>query len=79
MAFGSGPSNPNSAAIKGETLPTSCSSLCLVRLPLVLPLLRQIGNLSSKTRVVRIKNVLTSQEDTIEVPSEEMVVEIRER
>mmetsp|Transcript_39741 Transcript_39741/g.118271 ORF Transcript_39741/g.118271 Transcript_39741/m.118271 type:complete len:226 (+) Transcript_39741:152-829(+) len=38
-----------------------------------------IGQLSAKTRVVRIKNVLTEQEDTVEVPSEEAVVEIRER
>jgi hypothetical protein len=30
----------------------------------------QIGNLSNKIRVVRIKNVLTSQEDTVEVPTE---------
>ena len=39
----------------------------------------QLGNLSSRVRVVRMKNVLTKQEDTIEVPSEETVVEIRER
>ena len=39
----------------------------------------QIGNLSKKTRVVRVKNVLTSQEDTVEVPSEETIAEIRER
>ena len=39
----------------------------------------QIGNLSSKTRAVRVKNVLTSQEDTIEVPTEETIAEIRER
>lgn len=38
-----------------------------------------IGNLSNKIRVVRIKNVLTSQEDTIEVPTEETINEIRER
>ena len=29
--------------------------------------------------MVRIKNVLTNQEDTLEVPSEESVAEIRER
>ena len=39
----------------------------------------QIGNLSKKTRVVRIKNVLTDQVDAIEVPSEESITEIRER
>ncbi len=39
----------------------------------------QIGSLSSRTRVVRVKNVLTGQEDCLEVPSEENVVEIRER
>lgn len=38
-----------------------------------------IGNLSARTRVVRIKNVLTGQEDKLEVPSEEAIVEIRER
>eukprot|EP00798_Chlamydomonas_sp_ICE-L_P027029 gene27029-2256_t len=39
----------------------------------------RIGNLSSRVRVVRIKNVLTGQEDKMEVPSEEYIVEIRER
>lgn len=39
----------------------------------------QIGQLSRKTRVVRIKNVLTEQEDQLEVPSEETIAEIRER
>ncbi|KAF5826644.1 hypothetical protein DUNSADRAFT_2455 [Dunaliella salina] len=39
----------------------------------------QLGRLSSKLRVVRIKNVLTGQEDNMEVPCEETVVEIRER
>ena len=39
----------------------------------------QIGNLSARTRVVRVKNVLTAQEDRIEVPSEEAIVEIQER
>lgn len=39
----------------------------------------QIGRLSMKTRVVRMKNVLTSQEDCLEVPEEESLVEIRER
>ncbi|MEW5304731.1 MAG: hypothetical protein WDW38_009712 [Sanguina aurantia] len=38
-----------------------------------------IGNLSVKPRVVRVKNVLTGQDDQLEVPSEEAVVEIRER
>lgn len=39
----------------------------------------RIGSLSSRVRVVRIKNVLTGQEDQMEVPSEELIVEIRER
>eukprot|EP00197_Chlamydomonas_leiostraca_P010318 CAMPEP_0202859012 /NCGR_PEP_ID=MMETSP1391-20130828/1316_1 /ASSEMBLY_ACC=CAM_ASM_000867 /TAXON_ID=1034604 /ORGANISM="Chlamydomonas leiostraca, Strain SAG 11-49" /LENGTH=155 /DNA_ID=CAMNT_0049538009 /DNA_START=289 /DNA_END=756 /DNA_ORIENTATION=- len=39
----------------------------------------QIGALSSRVRLVRMKNVLTGQEDNLEVPGEEMVVEIRER
>jgi len=38
-----------------------------------------IGNLSARIRTIRIKNVLTGQEDILEVPSEETVVEIRER
>jgi len=39
----------------------------------------QVGNLSKRIRLVLIKNVLTGQEDTIEVPSEETIAEIRER
>mmetsp|Transcript_16506 Transcript_16506/g.35887 ORF Transcript_16506/g.35887 Transcript_16506/m.35887 type:complete len:227 (-) Transcript_16506:311-991(-) len=39
----------------------------------------QVGLLSMRTRVIRIKNVLTSQEDKLEVPSEETIREIRER
>lgn len=39
----------------------------------------QIGALSTRVRLIRIKNVLTGQEDRLEVPGEEMVVEIRER
>mmetsp|Transcript_68398 Transcript_68398/g.216461 ORF Transcript_68398/g.216461 Transcript_68398/m.216461 type:complete len:156 (+) Transcript_68398:361-828(+) len=39
----------------------------------------KMGKLAAHTRVVRIKNVLTGQEDTMEVPSEEMILEIRER
>lgn len=39
----------------------------------------QVGLLSQKTRVVRFKNVLTGQEDQLEVPSEELIREIRER
>ncbi|KAG2493285.1 hypothetical protein HYH03_008421 [Edaphochlamys debaryana] len=39
----------------------------------------QIGWLSARTRVIRIRNVLTDQEDQIEVPCEEKLVEIRER
>lgn len=54
-------------------------ALCpLMRLMCLFPA-AQLGNLSSRVRVVRMKNVLTKQEDTIEVPSEETVVEIRER
>lgn len=52
--------------------------MLLTRLMCLLPA-AQLGNLSSRVRVVRMKNVLTKQEDTIEVPSEETVVEIRER
>jgi hypothetical protein len=37
----------------------------------------QVGLLSSKTRLVRVKNVLTEQEDTMEVPSEETVGQVR--
>ncbi len=37
----------------------------------------QIGLLSARTRVIRIRNVLTDQEDQIEVPCEEKLVEIR--
>ncbi|GMH44232.1 hypothetical protein BSKO_12166 [Bryopsis sp. KO-2023] len=39
----------------------------------------KVGNLSKKTRVIRVKNVLTGQEDKMEVPSEETVEEIQER
>ncbi|PNH09415.1 Cytochrome b5 domain-containing protein 1 [Tetrabaena socialis] len=39
----------------------------------------QMGLLSARTRVIRIRNVLTDQEDQIEVPCEEKLVEIRER
>mmetsp|Transcript_22500 Transcript_22500/g.57632 ORF Transcript_22500/g.57632 Transcript_22500/m.57632 type:complete len:228 (-) Transcript_22500:48-731(-) len=39
----------------------------------------RVGALSTKLRCVRIKNVLTSQEETLEVPEEETIVEIRER
>jgi len=39
----------------------------------------RVGALTSKLRRVRIKNVLTSQEETLEVPQEETIVEIRER
>mmetsp|Transcript_3122 Transcript_3122/g.5306 ORF Transcript_3122/g.5306 Transcript_3122/m.5306 type:complete len:227 (+) Transcript_3122:176-856(+) len=39
----------------------------------------QVGLLSLSTRVIRIKNVLTSQEDKLEVPSEETIRQIRDR
>lgn len=39
----------------------------------------KVGYLSLRTRIVRIKNVLTCQEDQLEVPSEETIAEIRER
>jgi len=42
------------------------------------PLLR-VGALSEATRLVRIKNVLTGQEDTMEVPSEETMGEVQRR
>lgn len=38
-----------------------------------------IGKLSSQVRIIRIKNVLTNTENTVEVPCEETVAEIRER
>lgn len=38
-----------------------------------------VGHLSQRTRTVRIKNVLTGQEDMLEVPCEEKLIEIRER
>eukprot|EP00899_Mesostigma_viride_P013111 jgi/Mesvir1/21800/Mv04191-RA.1 len=38
-----------------------------------------IGRLSKKTRRIRIKNVMTGQEDMMEVPTEETVEELRER
>ena len=38
-----------------------------------------VGELSRKTRTIRIKNVLTGQEDSMEVPSEETVGEIEKR
>jgi len=37
------------------------------------------GNLSKRTQVMRIKNVLTNQEHRLEVPSEEVIREIRDR
>mmetsp|Transcript_4249 Transcript_4249/g.4900 ORF Transcript_4249/g.4900 Transcript_4249/m.4900 type:complete len:230 (-) Transcript_4249:194-883(-) len=39
----------------------------------------KVGMLSQKTRVIRLKNVLTGQEDKLEVPAEELIREIRER
>mmetsp|Transcript_958 Transcript_958/g.2948 ORF Transcript_958/g.2948 Transcript_958/m.2948 type:complete len:174 (+) Transcript_958:409-930(+) len=39
----------------------------------------RIGSLTAKLRQVRTKNVLTGQEETLEVPEEETIVEIRER
>jgi hypothetical protein len=36
-----------------------------------------VGLLSGKTRLVRVKNVLTEQEDAMEVPSEETVGQVR--
>lgn len=38
-----------------------------------------VGLLSQKTRVIRVKNVLTGQEDGMEVPCEETVQEIQHR
>lgn len=37
----------------------------------------QVGLLSSQTRLVRIKNVLTEQQDTVEVPTEETLLQVR--
>lgn len=39
----------------------------------------QVGLVSKRTQVIRVKNVLTSQEHKLEVPSEEIVREIRDR
>lgn len=39
----------------------------------------RVGSLSRALRLIRIKNVLTEQEETLEVPEEETIVEIRER
>ncbi|KAK9806145.1 hypothetical protein WJX72_003194 [[Myrmecia] bisecta] len=39
----------------------------------------RIGALTSRTRVVRIKNVLTEQEDRMEVPQEETLEEVQNR
>mmetsp|Transcript_28939 Transcript_28939/g.39968 ORF Transcript_28939/g.39968 Transcript_28939/m.39968 type:complete len:230 (+) Transcript_28939:163-852(+) len=39
----------------------------------------QVGLLSKRTQVIRVKNVLTSQEHKLEVPSEEIIREIRDR
>lgn len=36
----------------------------------------QVGLLSSQTRLVRIKNVLTEQQDTVEVPTEETLLQV---
>ena len=37
-----------------------------------------VGKLSQRTRFVRLKNVLTSQEDQLEVPVEETIDDIQE-
>lgn len=39
----------------------------------------QVGQLPSSCRLIRIKNMLTRQEDVLEVPSEETVAGIRQR
>jgi hypothetical protein len=39
----------------------------------------QVGSLTSDLRLVRVKNVLTAQEDLLEVPGEESLGEIRSR
>jgi hypothetical protein len=36
----------------------------------------QVGLLSSQTHLVRIKNVLTGQQDTVEVPMEETLLQV---
>jgi hypothetical protein len=41
--------------------------------------LLQKGQLSQRSRMIRIKNVLTQQEHVLEVPSEELLSEIRTR
>lgn len=47
-------------------MPTMCAVL----------LWRQVGLLSSRTQLVRVKNVLTEQQDTLEVPTEETLLEV---
>ena len=39
----------------------------------------QKGRLASESRVIRVKNVLTQQDHTLEVPEEETLAEIRNR
>lgn len=39
----------------------------------------KVGLLSSRTQLVRVKNVLTEQQDTLEVPTEETLVEVQRR
>jgi hypothetical protein len=39
----------------------------------------QVGSLSRCVRPVRVKNMLTQQEATLEVPAEETIAEIRDR
>ncbi|WIA30013.1 hypothetical protein OEZ86_000110 [Tetradesmus obliquus] len=58
--------------------PTS-SYDCSVQVPWWKDITLRVGLLSSKTRLVRVKNVLTEQEDTLEVPSEETVGQVRQR
>jgi hypothetical protein len=44
-----------------------------------LPAAAQVGSLSACVRPVRVRNMLTQQDDALEVPAEETIAEIRDR
>eukprot|EP00878_Enallax_costatus_P019323 GHUV01020385.1.p1 GENE.GHUV01020385.1~~GHUV01020385.1.p1 ORF type:complete len:233 (+),score=43.81 GHUV01020385.1:241-939(+) len=52
---------------------------CSVQVPWWKYVTLRVGLLSRKTRLVRVKNVLTEQEDVLEVPAEETVGQVRQR
>jgi hypothetical protein len=60
----------------------ACRLLCASptpSLPSPPPPAAQVGALSGATRAVRVRNVLTGQEDALEVPGEEVVAEVQRR